>query len=105
MWHPISGAKEDFFTDLRKILKIVEPIWEVNPFPKSEKNNMPYISIESGKLTAEQKKQLIERLTATPSEITDIPEQFFSVTIKEIPDENFGIGGKSIDVIKRNYKP
>ncbi|WP_410522584.1 tautomerase family protein, partial [Muribaculum intestinale] len=26
---------------------------------------MPYISIESGKLTAEQKKQLIERLTAT----------------------------------------
>lgn len=26
---------------------------------------MPYISIESGKLTAEQKNQLIERLTAT----------------------------------------
>ncbi len=65
---------------------------------------MPYISIESGKLTAEQKKQLIERLTATASEITHIPEQFFTVTIKEIPDENFGIGGKSIDEIKRNYK-
>ena len=47
---------------------------------------MPYISIESGKLTAEQKKQLIERLTATASEITHIPEQFFTVTIKEIPD-------------------
>lgn len=30
---------------------------------------MPYISIESGKLTAEQKKELIERLTATASEI------------------------------------
>ena len=26
---------------------------------------MPYISTESGRLTAEQKKQLIERLTAT----------------------------------------
>ena len=25
-------------------------------------------------------------------------------TIKELPDENFGIGGKSIDEIKRNYK-
>ena len=50
---------------------------------------MPYISIESGKLTAEQKKQLIERLTATASEITHIPEQFFTVTIKEIPDEKF----------------
>ena len=41
---------------------------------------MPYISIESGKLTAEQKKLLIERLTATASEKTlaskwnDIPK-------------------------------
>ncbi len=50
---------------------------------------MSYISIESGKLTAEQKKQLIERLTATASEITHIPEQFFTVTIKELPDEKF----------------
>ena len=66
---------------------------------------MPYISIESGKLTAEQKKQLIERLTTTASEITNIPEQFFTISIKEIPDENYGIGGKSIDEIKRNYKP
>ena len=66
---------------------------------------MPYISIESGKMTAEQKKQLIERLTTTASEITHIPEQFFTISIKEIPDENFGSGGKSIDEIKRNYKP
>lgn len=65
---------------------------------------MPYISIESGKLTAEQKRQLIERLTATASEISNIPEQFFTVTINEISDENFGIGGKSIDEIKRNYR-
>lgn len=58
---------------------------------------MPYISIESGRLTAEQKKQLIERLTATASEIlcrvkrfaySHIPEQFFTLTIREIPDEN-----------------
>ena len=53
---------------------------------------MSYISIESGNLTAEQKKQLIERLIATASEITHIPEQFFTVTIKELPDENFGTG-------------
>ncbi len=65
---------------------------------------MPYISIESGNLSTEQKRQLIERLTATASEITHIPEWFFTVTIKEIPDENFGIGGKSIDEIKRNYQ-
>lgn len=64
---------------------------------------MPYISIESGQLTAEQKQQLIKRLTATASEITHIPEQFFTVAIKELPDENFGIGGKSIDEVKQNY--
>lgn len=59
---------------------------------------MPYISIESGKLTAEQKRELIERLIATASEIlcrakrfaySHIPEQFFTVTIKELPDEKF----------------
>ena len=75
---------------------------------------MPYISIESGRLTAEHKKQVIERLTATASEIlckakrfaySHIPAQFFTVTIKELPDENFGIGGKSVDEIKRNYQP
>ena len=66
---------------------------------------MPYISIESGYLTAEQKKQLIERLTATAAEITHIPAQFFTITIEELPDENIGIGGKPIDEIKRNYKP
>lgn len=65
---------------------------------------MPYISIESGKLTAEQKKELIERLMVTASEITHIPAQFFTVTIKELPDENFGIGGKSINEIKRDYR-
>lgn len=64
---------------------------------------MPYISIESGRLTAEQKKELIKRLTDTASEITHIPVQFFTVTIKELPDENFGIGGKTIDQIKREY--
>lgn len=50
---------------------------------------MPYISIESGRLTAEQKKQLIERLTATASEITNIPEPFFTVTIKELMSRFF----------------
>lgn len=64
---------------------------------------MPYISVESGKLTVEQKRELITRLTSTAAEITRIPEQFFTVTIKELPDENFGIGGKSIDEIKRRY--
>lgn len=57
---------------------------------------MPYISIESGILTAEQKKELIERLTATASEITHIPVQFFTIwdciEMEYLPDnQNQGV--------------
>ncbi len=65
---------------------------------------MPYITIESGAMTAEQKKELIGRMTALAAEVTRIPEQFFMVTIKELPDENIGIGGKPIDELKKQYE-
>lgn len=64
---------------------------------------MPYISIESGALTDEQKETLIQRLTEVSSEIMNIPPEFFSVTIKELSDKNFGIGGKTIDKVKAEY--
>lgn len=65
---------------------------------------MPYITIESGALSDRQKEQLIERLTQVSSEIMNIPSEFFSVTIKELPDKNFGIGGKTIDKVKEEYQ-
>lgn len=65
---------------------------------------MPYISVESGTLTTEQKESLIQKLTEVSAEIMNIPEEFFSVTIKELPDKNFGIGGKTIDKVKSEYK-
>ena len=58
---------------------------------------MPYISVESGALSDEQKEQLIARLTEVSSEIMKVPKEFFVTTIKELPDKNFGIGGKTID--------
>lgn len=64
---------------------------------------MPYIMVESGLMTAEQKDKLIKRLTEISAEITNIPKEFFIVTIKELPDSNIGIGGKSIDKIKKEY--
>ncbi|HIY83051.1 4-oxalocrotonate tautomerase DmpI [Rubneribacter sp.] len=64
---------------------------------------MPYITIESGVLSTEQKDALIKRLTEVSSEIMNVPQEFFSVTIKELPDENFGIGGKTIGEIKAEY--
>lgn len=64
---------------------------------------MPYITIESGTLSDIQKEQLIRRLTEISSEIMKIPQEFFVTTIKEVPDKNFGIGGKTIDVVKAAY--
>lgn len=64
---------------------------------------MPYISVESGALSAEQKAELIQRLTQTASEIMHVPQEFFTVTIKELPDQSFGIGGKTIDKVKAEY--
>ncbi|WP_320043248.1 4-oxalocrotonate tautomerase DmpI [uncultured Desulfobacter sp.] len=64
---------------------------------------MPYITIESGKLTKEQKEKLIEKLTETASEIMNIPSEFFLTTIKELSDENIGIGGKTIEKTKSEY--
>ena len=64
---------------------------------------MPYIKIESGALTDEQKTLLIKRLTEVSSEIMRIPQEFFTTTITELPDKNFGIGGKTIDAIKSEY--
>lgn len=64
---------------------------------------MPYISIESAYLTTEQKEELITELTNISSKIMNIPKEFFSITIKELDDSNFGIGGKSIGKIKEEY--
>lgn len=65
---------------------------------------MPYITVESGALSDEQKEQLIQRLTEAASEIMQVPQEFFAVTIKELPDKNFGIGGRTIDRVKAEYR-
>lgn len=64
---------------------------------------MPYITVESGALSDEQKKELIKRLTEVSSEIMKVPQEFFVTTIKEVSDKNFGIGGRTIDKVKEEY--
>ena len=64
---------------------------------------MPYISVESGTLSDAQKTELIQKLTQTASEVMHVPQEFFTVTIKELPDLNFGIGGRTIDKVKMEY--
>ena len=64
---------------------------------------MPYISVECGALSDAQKVELIQRLTQTASEVMRVPQEFFTITIKELPDLNFGIGGQTIDKVKAEY--
>lgn len=64
---------------------------------------MPYITVESGTLSDKQQELLIKRLTEVSSEIMNVPQEFFVTTIKELPDKNFGIGGKTIDKVKVEY--
>lgn len=62
---------------------------------------MPVIAIEIGKISEKQKKELIQAMTAQAVEITGIPKESFIVIVHDLPDENIGIGGKSVDEIKR----
>ena len=64
---------------------------------------MPYITIEGGELSPSQKEDLIKQITEVSSKIMKIPSDFFLVTIKELPDNNIGIAGKTIDKVKAEY--
>ena len=64
---------------------------------------MPYITVESGTLSDEQKEELIKRLTALSSQIMKAPPEFFETTIKDVSAKNSGIGGKTSDKVKKEY--
>ena len=58
---------------------------------------MPVITIENaGKLSSDQKKELIMKVTEVISEVTGKPMQAVYVRIDEVPRENFGVGGKPL---------
>lgn len=54
---------------------------------------MPVITLEAGKLNADQKRQLVKEFTETASKVMEVPEQAFIVLLKENEMENIGVGG------------
>jgi len=62
---------------------------------------LPFIAFESGQLSPEVKRQLIERLTEVSVEVTGIPKELFLVSIREQADENIAVGGKTVKQIKQ----
>ncbi len=61
---------------------------------------MPVIAWDGGKLTREQKQELVRRLTEVATEVTKVPAQFYSVIIREQPDENLGFAGETVEEMK-----
>jgi 4-oxalocrotonate tautomerase family enzyme len=65
-----------------------------------EEESMPVIQITMGKSSAEQKKTLIERLSADAIEITKIPASEFTVLITELETDNIGRAGRTLTDIR-----
>ena len=61
---------------------------------------MPVISWEGGKLSREQKKELVKRLTEVAAEVTKVPAQFHIVLIREQEDGNLGVAGETVEDLK-----
>lgn len=57
---------------------------------------MPMINVTMGPASEEMKKEIIEKVTATMSDITKIPADHFMFAIHELPLTNVGSGGKTI---------
>ncbi|MCK4695053.1 MAG: 4-oxalocrotonate tautomerase family protein [Candidatus Cloacimonetes bacterium] len=58
---------------------------------------MPVVTIaNAGKLSSDQKNELILKVTEVISEVTGKSMQAVYVRIDEVPRENFGVGGKPL---------
>lgn len=55
---------------------------------------MPVITLEAGKLSKEQKSQLVKDFTSKAAEVMKVPEQAIIVLLKENDMDNIGFGGK-----------
>ncbi|MBU3099379.1 MULTISPECIES: 4-oxalocrotonate tautomerase DmpI [Clostridium] len=55
---------------------------------------MPVITLEAGKLNKDQKSKMVKEFTTIASKIMNVPEQAFTVLIKENESDNIGFGGQ-----------
>ncbi|MGL9728664.1 4-oxalocrotonate tautomerase DmpI [Enterococcus sp. DIV0756] len=54
---------------------------------------MPVINFEIGKLSKEQKRQVVKEFTETAVKVTGLPADAFYIFIKENEADNVGVGG------------
>ncbi|MBP2649449.1 MAG: 4-oxalocrotonate tautomerase [Firmicutes bacterium] len=61
---------------------------------------MPLITIEGPQLSKEKKRELVGALTKAASGVIQIPEEGFTVIIRENNPDNVGIGGSLLSEMK-----
>lgn len=61
---------------------------------------MPVVNITMGRVEKDTKKKIIENVTKTLSETTDIPLKAFTVIIDEKDTDNIGLGGTQVSEMK-----
>ena len=57
---------------------------------------MPVINVEGPRIDRERKRELVERITQTASQVYGLPEGSIIVLIKENEAENVAVGGSLI---------
>lgn len=57
---------------------------------------MPFINVEIGQASKEQKAQLIGGITQVASEVLGIKPEHFYVLVKENSADNWGVGGEML---------
>lgn len=63
---------------------------------------MPSITIQLYKISAEQKKALIEKVSQAAAEVTKIPVDKFYTFIDEYETDNIGVGDKTLSEFMAN---
>ncbi len=61
---------------------------------------MPVINVTIGKLSTEQKSEMVKRMTEVSMEISGAPEGTHTVLITELPYDAMGLGTKTVADIK-----
>ncbi len=59
---------------------------------------MPVITVTmgSGRITSDQKKEMIQKFTQEGARIARLPEQAFTILIHELSPEAIGVAGKTL---------
>ena len=55
---------------------------------------MPIITFDGGKITTEQKADLVRQFTEAARKVTGIRKEAFVIVIRENAPENIGVGGE-----------